>query len=152
MKPWHKLAVSGASALVIATALGGWFEGTRLHAYADVGGVWTICRGHTEGVKQGEVATPEQCRKYLNVDMRRAMDGVERCIDKPMTPAQAAAFGDLAYNVGTGAFCRSSVARKFNRGDVAGACDALLLYVHADGKVLPGLVKRRHAERGLCLQ
>lgn len=84
--------------------------------------------------------------------MRVAVDGVEHCVKRPMTPRQEAAFGDLAYNVGVSRFCSSSVARKFNAGDTQGACDALLLYVKADGKVLKGLQRRRAQERALCLQ
>lgn len=69
VKTWHKLAVSGASALAIATALAGYFEGNRLHAYHDVGGVPTICYGHTQGVAIGDTATPAQCTAQLRRDM-----------------------------------------------------------------------------------
>lgn len=148
---WHKLALSGASSLAIATAVAGWYEGRPLHAYADVGGVPTICYGHTANVKPGETATPEQCAKYLTADMAKARAGVDSCITKPMTNGQEAAFSDLAYNIGWPTFCRSSVARKFNAGDKAGACTAIKHYNKASGKVLPGLVKRRASEYSLCM-
>jgi lysozyme len=68
-----------------------------------------------------------------------------------MSPSRKAAYTSFAYNVGIEAFCRSSVAWKFNGGDSVGSCDALLLYVKAKGITLPGLVKRREQERELCL-
>lgn len=151
MKTWHKLAVSGASALALASALAAHFEGNRLHAYRDVGGVWTICHGSTHDVHAGQVATPDECRARLTADMRVAIDGVQRCIRRPMTSAQTAAFGDLAYNIGITHFCRSSVTRRFNAGDTRGACAALLWYDKADGQVLRGLQRRRQEEYKLCV-
>lgn len=151
MKIWHRLVLSGASSLAIATAVAGWYEGRPLNAYADVGGVPTICYGHTGDVKADDTATPAQCEALLTSDMRKARDGAARCIAKPMTNAQGAAFSDLAYNIGVKAFCASSVARKFNAGDVPGACASIKLYNKANGKVLPGLVKRRATEYALCM-
>ena len=57
----------------------------------------------------------------------------------------------LAYNIGPGAFAKSSALRKFNAGDKAGAANAILLCNKAGGKVLGGLVRRREAERALFL-
>jgi len=67
-----------------------------------------------------------------------------------MTSYQWAAFTSLAFNVGVPTFCRSSVARKANAGDMAGACKAIGLYVYAGGKVVRGLQNRRKAEIALC--
>lgn len=152
MPKWRQLAASGASALVIATALAGWFEGRELHAYVDVGGVPTICYGHTGGVQPGDIATPAECEWLLTQDMRRARDGVLACVNRAMSNAQLAAFADLAYNIGTTRFCRSSVARRFNAGDIRVACAAIKLYDMADGHVMPGLVDRRSAEYELCMR
>ena len=58
----------------------------------------------------------------------------------------------FTYNVGGGALCKSSVARKINAGDLRGGCDALLLYNRANGVPLRGLTNRRVAERELCLK
>jgi lysozyme len=77
--------------------------------------------------------------------------GVDGCIHHQLPPQRKAAYTSAAYNIGVDAFCRSSMARKENAGDVQGACDALLLYVYAKGVKLPGLVKRREQERELCL-
>lgn len=151
MPTWRGLAASGASAIAIACALAGAYEGRRLSAYPDVTGIYTLCYGHTGGVHAGQAATPAECQRLLTADMQRATRGVQSCIRRPMTPGQEAAFSDFAYNLGWPTFCRSSIARRFNRGDTRGACDALMLYVHAGRQVLPGLVKRRSAERDLCL-
>lgn len=58
----------------------------------------------------------------------------------------------LAYNIGAGNLQRSTIRMKANRGDWEGAADAFLDWVKGGGRVLPGLVKRRQAERALFLQ
>jgi lysozyme len=67
-------------------------------------------------------------------------------------PNQLAAATILAFNIGTAAFCRSSVARRWNAGDWRGGCEAFLMWVHAGGRVVPGLINRRKAERAICLR
>ena len=74
------------------------------------------------------------------------------CITRQMPDTRLAAFTSFAYNVGVGAICKSSIARKYNAGDVVGSCDALLLYTKAKGITLPGLVKRREEERRMCME
>ena len=153
MKPWQKLLAFGASALLAAGAMGGYFEGTRLHAYADVAGVWTICTGHTEGVKPGDTATAAQCETWLSADMAKANAGVKACIKRPITAGQETALTDFAYNVGVPATCRSTMVAQLNRGDPATVwCKQLLRWTKAGGRELPGLVKRRQAEYELCIQ
>ena len=68
----------------------------------------------------------------------------------PLTDGQKAAFLSFAFNVGNGAFCSSTLVRKANTGDMPGACSELSKWVYAGGKQLPGLVKRRAAERAMC--
>lgn len=137
--------------LVIASAMAGYFEGTRLKAYQDVGGIWTICDGETHGVHAGQAATLAECQAMLSSRMSKVDAKVRACIVRPMSSGQRVGFDDLAYNIGWSAFCRSTVAARFNRGNVRGACEAMEWYVHANGEVLPGLVKRRHAEYQLCV-
>ena len=150
---WQKLAASGAGAVIIAVAVAGTFEGTRHVAYRDVGGVWTLCDGHTHGVYPGMTATQAECQAWLTQDMQRADAGVQRCVHEPLTDGQRAALDDLAYNVGVGAVCRSSMVRLINTGAKPDVwCKHILRYVYADGQVLPGLVKRRRAEYEICVQ
>lgn len=127
-------------------------EGLRRVAYNDPVGIPTICFGETKGVKLGDTATTAECQQMLAGRLERDfIPGVERCISRPLSDTRKAAFVSFAYNVGVDTFCKSSIARKYNAGDTAGACDALLLYTKAKGITLPGLVKRREQERALCL-
>lgn len=126
-------------------------EGLRTVAYSDPVGIPTICFGETKDVKLGDKATADECKAKLGARVQEFGRGVDRCIDHPLPPPRKAAYTSATYNIGVEAFCKSSMARKENAGDVRGACDALLLYVYAKGVKLPGLVKRREQERELCL-
>lgn len=151
-RAWIKPSAA-ALVLSLATALGGYYEGTRHVAYPDPSGngVWTICQGHTQGVKPGERASDAQCAAYLSSDMQAAYADVQRCITYPIPVTVQAAFTDAAYNIGAHVVCGSTLQRLANDGDVRGACEQLTRWNKADGKVMPGLVNRRAAERDLCL-
>nr|WP_314542546.1 lysozyme [uncultured Ottowia sp.] len=151
MTPRQKLIASiGASAAAIVTAFVAQHEGLRLWAYRDPVGVLTACYGHTgPDVQPGQTYTREQCRDLLAQDLARHAQALA-CIHRPLTDGQKAAFVSFAYNVGPQAFCGSSLVRKANAGDMAGACAELDKWVYAKGQRLPGLVKRRAAERAMC--
>lgn len=151
MTPRQKLIASiGASAAAIVTAFVAQHEGLRLWAYRDPVGVLTACYGHTgPDVQPGQTYTREQCRALLEQDLARHAQALA-CIHRPLTDGQKAAFVSFAYNVGPQAFCGSSLVRKANAGDMAGACAELDKWVYAKGQRLPGLVKRRAAERAMC--
>ena len=151
MTPRQKLIASiGASAAAIVTAFVAQHEGLRLWAYRDPVGVLTACYGHTgPDVQPGQTYTPAQCREMLERDLARHAQALA-CIHRPLTDGQKAAFVSFAYNVGPQAFCGSTLARKANAGDLAGACAELDKWVYAKGQRLPGLVKRRAAERAMC--
>lgn len=151
MTPRQKLIASiGASAAAIVTAFVAQHEGLRLWAYRDPVGVLTACYGHTgPDVQPGQTYTREQCRAMLERDLARHAQALA-CIHRPLTDGQKAAFVSFAYNVGPQAFCGSTLARKANAGDMAGACAELDKWVYAKGQRLPGLVKRRAAERAMC--
>ena len=162
MKRWQKLALSGAGSSAIALAMTMDWEGHANHAYYDrYGKAWTICYGHTEGVKAGDVASDAQCDAWLEQDQADARDAVNRCIHVPLTEAQRAAFTDGAHNLGSSLVCGSTLQAKANSGNIIGACleltDALdsrgnnVGWVHAGGKVIPGLRNRRVDERNACL-
>lgn len=126
------------------------FEGLRTVAYRDPVGIPTICFGQTKGVKMGDHATVEEC----NADLMRGVEeyhaAIARCITVPMSDNRRASVISFAWNVGVGATCSSTFVRKLNAGDPS-ACDELLRWTRARGVELPGLVKRRQAERDLCL-
>lgn len=147
-------AGAGISAVVIACAVAfiGPREGLETKAYLDPGGVPTICYGETLGVKLGDEATVEECNAMFGPRVREYAEGVQRCIMVPMLDMTFVAFTSLAYNIGVGGFCRSSAAKLFNAGRWREACDAMLRFTRdRKGRELPGLVKRRKAERELCL-
>lgn len=129
-------------------------EGLRLKAYPDpgTGGLpWTIGYGSTSGVTRNMVITEAQAEQMLAEDLVRFERIVERAVRVPVTQGQFDALVSFTYNVGEGNFTKSTLLRKLNAGDTAGAAEQFSRWVHAGGKVLSGLVKRRAAERALFL-
>ena len=135
------------------------WEGCRLKAYPDPatgGEPWTIGYGLTSAagivpVKRGLVITQAQADEYLVKSLEKYEAAVSKALTKTPTPNQFAAMVSLCFNVGPGAFARSSVVRKFNAGDTRGAADAFRLWNKAAGKVMAGLKNRREDERKLFL-
>lgn len=147
------VALVGAVAATALLSFTPAWEGTKLSTYRDMGGVLTYCTGATEDAQWGKTYTPDQCRAQLDRDLERHAAGIARCVPLArMTDGQKVAFVDAAYNIGVGAFCSSSMARRANAGDMAGACDALLMWNKVGGKEVRGLTRRRAAERELCLK
>lgn len=132
-------------------------EGCRLTAYLDTlaePDVWTIGYGHTgPDVYPGRVITQQKADALLLDRLNREYGpGVERALaGAPTTQAQFDAFVSFAYNVGVGGFARSSVLRHHRDGDHQAAADAFRKWNQAGGRVWPGLVRRREAERALYL-
>jgi lysozyme len=127
------------------------FEGRSLLAYLDPVRIPTICEGITRGVKLGDVATPEQCDAALAEEVRRHAAAVDSYVHVPMSPNTYAALISFAYNAGDENLRNSTLLRKLNSGDRVGACNELPRWVYAGGRKLQGLVRRREAERKLCL-
>ncbi len=142
--------VATASVIAAIVAFIGPWEGRRYVAYQDIVGVWTICDGHTKGVKQGDTADDAKCDQLAAEDVAEHNAGIRQCITREMTPNQEIALTSLAFNVGVGAVCGSTAVRKFNAGDDNGACEAITLWNKAGGVVVKGLVNRRAAEEALC--
>lgn len=144
------IAAIGAGAVALAVPVVQKYEGTVLGTYLDPVGIVTACTGHTsQGLRLHVQYTPQQCEQLLYQDLLKHTKALD-CIKRPLTDGQKAAFVSFAFNVGNGAFCSSTLARKANAGDMPGACAELSRWVYAGGKQLPGLVKRRAAERALC--
>lgn len=145
--------VIGVAAAALLTPLVMQWEGEERTAYKDIVGVWTICYGDTKNVVPGTTETPEQCNARLERQLIAHAEPVLSCTptlkDKPHALAAAAS---LAYNVGTSAYCKSTVDRRFDAGDIRGGCDALLAWRFAGGKEVKGLLNRRTAERAICMK
>lgn len=133
------------------------FEGLRLKAYKDAVGVWTIGYGTTAAAglgiepKAGMFITEAEAESLLAEGLERFAASIRPKITAPINDNEFGAFLSLSYNIGPGAFAKSSALRKFNAGDKAGAADAILLWNKAGGKVLAGLKRRREAERELFM-
>lgn len=128
------------------------WEGFRDRAYVPVlGDVPTIGFGTTEGVKQGDRITVERALIRLLADASKFEQAVKRCAPVPMHPHEFSAYVSLAYNIGDGAFCRSTLVKKLNAGDYEGACKEILRWNKFQGETLPGLVKRRESEYQMCI-
>jgi lysozyme len=134
-------------------------EGLEYKAYRDIAGIWTICAGDTNDVRAGLVETPEGCRQRLEKQLVAHAKPVMACTPRLSERGrdwQRAAAVSLAYNVGVGAWCRSTADRRFDAGDWRGGCDAFLSWNKArvGGTLRPvlGLTRRRQRERDLCLR
>ena len=151
MTPRQKLAAKiGAGALALAVPLVVTFEGYVPWVHRDPIGRLAACYGHDDQtMTPGKRFTDAECRAMLDQDLLKHSEALD-CIKTPMTDGQKAAFLSFAFNVGNKAFCDSTLARKANAGDLMGACAELSRWVMAGGRELPGLVKRRAAERQLC--
>lgn len=126
-------------------------EGYRDTAYIPVkGDVPTIGFGTTEGVKQGDRITVERALVRLLADASKFEQAVKRCAPVPMFQYEYSAYVSLAYNIGSGAFCRSTLVKKLNAGDYDGACKEILRWNRAGGKEVRGLTIRRQQEYVLC--
>lgn len=126
-------------------------EAYRETTYKDSTGVPTIGYGETKGVTFGQKTTPERALQQLLVSADEHAKGMTECITVPIYQHEFDAYLGLTYNIGTGAFCRSNLVKKLNAGDYAGACNEILKWNKAGGKVLPGLTKRRQAEYFTCI-
>lgn len=141
------LVVSAAALLSIAS-----HEGFRGEAYRDPVGIPTIGYGETKGVRMGDVITKREALDRLKISADEHGKGMARCITKPISQNEYDAYLSFTYNVGVGAFCRSTLVKKLNQGDYDGACRELLKWDKAGGRTLPGLTKRRQDEYKLCLE
>jgi len=126
------------------------FEGLRLTAYPDCAGVWTIGFGHTgPNVHCGLCIDENQAETLLRADVSSAVRCVRQAVHVDLAQHQFDALVDFCFNAGRGKFLGSTLLRDLNRGDCKGAAAQFGLWVHAGGKVVPGLVRRRAAEAAL---
>jgi len=143
------IAIVGTVCCVVLISYVPQFEGVVLRGYKDPVGIVTACAGHTATAVLGRPYTPAECEKLLVEDLIDHAAGVRRCVDTPLTTGQLAAAVSFTYNVGVTAFCTSTFAVKLRAGDPK-ACEQLDRWIYAGGRVLPGLVTRRAAERAIC--
>ena len=144
-RPIAALVLTGAVALAVV------WEGFRSDAYIPVpGDVPTIGYGTTEGVALGDTITEPVARQRLSKDMERFKSTLQVCIKVPLHQHEFDAIASMTYNIGGRAMCGSTLVRKLNAGDYAGACAQMSKWVYAGGCKLQGLVNRRAEERRVC--
>ena len=139
--------------MALVVPLVGQWEGVRTQAYRDAIGVWTVCAGETKGVKAGDSYTTDECSDMLEVRVFEFYSGVAACVPtfKDAPVEVQAAVTSWAYNVGLGAACKSTLARRLRARDWREACNQLPRWNRAGGRIWQGLINRRADERGLCL-
>lgn len=127
-------------------------EGFSEKAYIPIpGDVPTIGFGSTDGVRMEDTITPQKALERLMRDVGVAESAIGRCVKVPLSQSEYDAFTSFAFNVGTEAFCSSTLVKKLNSGDYEGACQELKRWVYVDGRRVQGLVNRREAECRLCM-
>ena len=130
------------------------FEGLFLESYLCPAKVWTIGYGHTgvkhnDGtVKRGMKITEKKAIELLAFDLNtKYAPDVDRFVTANINQDQFDALVSFHFN--TGALGRSSLLRKLNQGDFRGAANEFSKWTRGGGRVLPGLVRRRRAEKRL---
>lgn len=129
-------------------------EGEKLTAYPDIVGIWTIGVGHTgfvdgKPVARGMAITKEKSKELLTADLKRFESAVNDAVKVTLTQNQFDALVSLAFNIGEGAFARSTLVNKLNAGDKKGAAEQFLVWKNAGGRVSQGLLNRRQKEKAM---
>jgi lysozyme len=132
------------------------FEGLFLKAYKCPAGVWTIGYGHTGlkhndgSVTPGRKITKAEAVALLLQDLNtKYAPAVRRLVKVPLRQYEFDALVSFHFN--TGSLGKSTLLRRLNEGDFKTAASEFDKWVRGAGKVLPGLVRRRKAERHLFL-
>lgn len=123
------------------------FEGFEPRPYDDAVGIKTIGYGHV--IRPGESftgLTESEATSLLCKDLEKAENAILGYVERPLSQGQFDALCSFVFNLGSGNFSKSTLLRKINAGDFAGAADEFKRWDKAGGKVLAGLTRRRLAE------
>lgn len=154
MSAENKKRIAAAVLSLSAAAFGAlvMHEGYREQAYTPVrGDVHTIGFGTTQGVKPGDKITPVQAVARALQDVQRFEGALKECVTVPLHQHEYDAYISLSYNIGSQAFCSSTLVKKLNAGDYDGACKQILRWDKFKNQQLAGLTKRRQAEYRTCM-
>ncbi len=133
-------------------ALIGDLEGCRLRPYQCSAGVWTSGIGHTAGVVPKGDITERQAATNLVADVLNTERRLAVCAPVVMPQPVYDAVISFAFNVGTGAACKSTLVGFIKRQQWRQACDQLPRWVFVNGARSQGLENRRARERAVCLK
>lgn len=115
------------------------------------GDVPTVGFGTTEGVKIGDRTTPPKALVRALKDVGKYEGALKSCVKVPLAQNEYDAYISLSYNIGSYAFCNSTLVKKLNQEDYAGACEEILRWDKFKGKPLKGLTNRRKDEYRQCI-
>jgi len=145
-----QVAALSASAVALVALVA--HEGYKDKAYIPIpGDVPTIGFGTTEGVKLGDRIDPVKALERALADMQRFEGAIKECVKVPLKQNEYESFLSISYNIGSRAFCNSTLVKKLNQFDYAGACKEILRWDRAGGKVIRGLTVRRQKEYEQCI-
>lgn len=130
------------------------YEGMSRHAYKCPAGYWTIGYGHRVKPSErfNEPLTDKSMDQLLESDLSEACKAVQRLIKVPVRDNQFSALVSFTFNLGSGCLQRSVLRARLNRSEYKEAGQAFMLYVRASGRVLKGLLNRRHDEMMLFMR
>jgi len=122
------------------------------------GDAWTVGFGTTGGVKPGDTITPPKALARALTDVQAFEGALKRCVTVPLHQVEYDEYLSFSYNVGSSAFCNSTMVRKLNAGDYTGACNEFPRWTMFQGRDCRiaanrcgGLVKRRAEAQAACL-
>lgn len=148
-----------SAALVLVPGLLKDIEGVRYKPYRDIAGIWTVCSGITgDDVILGKTYTQKECDALLYKHIAVAQKAVDRLVTYPIPDTMRAALYSFVFNVGVGAFSKSTLLKDINAGRLNKACDCLYDWVYfrnpKTGKkeVSRGLKNRRDVEFAYCVK
>lgn len=145
----HVAAISLSAAALVAIVM---HEGYKDTAYIPVpGDVPTIGFGTTSGVKLGDKTTPTRALQVAMKDVQTFEGALKECVKVPLSQNEYDAYVSLSYNIGSNAFCKSTLVKKLNQEQYIEACVEILKWDKFKGKPLDGLTKRRQEEYKKCL-
>lgn len=125
-------------------------EGCKLTAYQDSAGVWTIGYGHTKNVKRGDVITQPKANLFLSEDIRFAKKVLENEVKVVLNDNQKTALISFIFNVGVGAFKKSTLLKKLNNEQYNEVPKELMRWIYATVNnqkvIVEGLKNRRTKE------
>jgi lysozyme len=144
--PFHPLATSGQGIALIK-----FFEGFAARPYLCPANYWTVGYGHViTHAEKGSFTAPldeSAATELLMRDLVRFEQAVRRLVKVALNQQQFDALVSFTFNLGAGALQRSTLRQKLNRGDYAGAAGEFRKWIWAAGRKLPGLIRRRDAEK-----
>lgn len=145
-----RVAAAFTAAAALAVGPIAQYEGLRNASYPDVGKVWTICYGETQGVTPGMWRSTKFCKSKLAVRVLEHAMGMAKCTHVLVPAISLLALISFGYNEGVKAYCTSTLNKLLNAGDLAGACAQLSRWDKVAGIRWPGLTNRRADERRDC--